>query len=375
MKRLVLALGLLAAGLLPAAPAAAAPGAQVVDLAGRTVTVPQRVERILLGEGRFVAALSILERDDPIGRVAGMMGEFQLLDPGGYAQWTARFPALAAVPLVGKASADSFSAEAAIALRPDLAVFGLGGHGPGPDARELVAQLEAAGTTVVFVDFFRDPIANTSRSVTVLGAMLGREAEAAAFAAANDAELTRVRERVAKATRRPLVFLENRVGLQEDCCASVGSHVIGKLVEEAGGRNLGTGIIPGQAGLISLEYLLTHQPDIYVGTAIGSAISRDQAPRRILAGPGVTAEMARESLTRSLTRTGIADLDAVRAGRAHAIWHHFFHSPFNVVAVQAMARWFQPELTADLDPETTLRTLFARFQPVEPDGTYWIDAK
>lgn len=369
MRRVIVVLGLIL-GL--AAPVSAA---EVTDLAGRKIQVPERVERIVLGEGRFLAALGILDREDPVRRVAGMMGEFPLLDPGGHAQWLARFPHLGAVPLVGKASPDSFSAEQAIALKPDLAVFGLGGHGPGPQARELIAQMEAAGVTVVFIDFFRDPLANTTRSIALLGALLGREAEAAEFVVAYETERTRVRERVAKASHRPRVFLENRVGLQEDCCASVGDGVIGRLIEEAGGHNLASGIIPGDTGTVSLEYLLTHQPDIYVGTAIGSVVTMDKAPRRIVLGPGASADAARDSLARSLSRPGVADLDAVHAKRAHALWHHFFHSPFNVVALQAMARWFQPELCGDLDPAATHRALAARFQPVPADGTYWVDAK
>ena len=58
-------------------------------------------------------------------------------------------------------------------------------------------------------------------------------------------------------------------------------------------------------------------------------------------------------------------------GQAYAIWHHFYNSPFNVVAVQAMAKWFHPQLFADLDPRATMATLYTRFQPIPLDGTYW----
>ncbi len=344
---------------------------EVVDLAGRTVTVPPRIERIVLGEGRFLPVLAILERDDPLRRVAATMGEFPLLDPGGYAQWLAGFPRLAEIPQVGKASPDTFSAERTIGLAPDLAIFGLAGHGPGPQAVELVRQLEAAGTTVVFVDFFLDPLVNTPRSVALLGKVLGREQEAAAFVAAYEAAFRQVTDRLARATKRPLVFLENRVGLQEDCCASVGEGVIGRVIEQAGGRNLAAKRITGYSGTISLEYLLTNQPDVYVGTAIGSASTAQKAPRRIAMGPGVSADLARTTLANSLARPGIAHLRAVQTGRAYGLWHHFFHSPFNVVALQVLAKWFHPDLFADLDPAATHRDMVARFQPIPLDGTYW----
>ncbi len=85
----------------------------------------------------------------------------------------------------------------------------------------------------------------------------------------------------------------------------------------------------------------------------------------------VDAARAHELLARSLTRTGIAGLDPVRQGRAHAVWHHFDNSPFNVVAVQAFAQWLHPQLFADLDPKALLATMQQRFQPVSLDGTYW----
>lgn len=52
----------------------ALPGAQarqVTDLAGRVVTVPDHPRRVLLGEGRFVFAMALLDRADPVARVVG----------------------------------------------------------------------------------------------------------------------------------------------------------------------------------------------------------------------------------------------------------------------------------------------------------------
>jgi ABC-type Fe3+-hydroxamate transport system, periplasmic component len=352
----------------------AAQARQVVDLAGRKVTVPDKVERIVLGEGRFLQALAIVEREDPLKRVVGTMGEFAMLDPGSYARWQARFPRLAEIPSVGKSSGDTFSVEQAIALSPQVAVFGLAGHGPGPQEREVLDRLEAAGIAVIFVDFFRDPLLNAPGSVALLGELLGREREAAEYVSAFETELRRVTERLATVQDRPLVFLENRVGLQDDCCASVGDGMVGRMIERAGGRNLGSNLIPGTAGTLSLEYLLTNQPDIYVGTAIGSVFTMDRMPNRVVAGAGVPAETARASFARSLSRPGIRDLDAVRQGRAHTLWHHFFHSPFNVVALQVMAKWFHPRLFDDLDPAATLKSMQTRFQPPDLAGTYWLDA-
>lgn len=361
--------------LLPLASAAAADRVQVTDVAGRTVSVPAKVERILLGEGRYIPILGILDREDPTRRVVGQMGEFQLLDPGTYEQYRARFPRLAEIPLIGRASADSFNVAQAIALEPDVAVFGLEGHGPSPKTAEVIAQLEAAGIAVIFVDFRRDPLKNTPRSIAVLGKALGREAEAAEFNAFYEAQLKRVTDRVAGLTRRPSVFLESRVGLHDQCCETMVNGMMGRFIEWAGGRNAAADLVPGETGTVNIEHLLTHEPDVYVGTAAGSVATMDKTPNRIVMGAGVTPEMARASLERTTRRKGIAELTAVREGRAFAVWHHFYNSPFNVAAVQAFATWLHPKEFADLDPEATLRELYARFQPVPLNGTYWIGLK
>ncbi len=53
----------------------------------------------------------------------------------------------------------------------------------------------------------------------------------------------------------------------------------------------------------------------------------------------------------------------VKKGHAYAIWHLFYNSPFNVVAVQVMAKWLHPGLFADVDPRHTLQEIYRRFQP------------
>lgn len=362
-------LSLLLIGVGPAAYGAPA----LTDLAGRHVTPPERVERILLGEGRFIPALAILEREAPLARVVGMQGEFEHLDPAGYAQYRQRFPAIDRIPRVGRLSPSSFSVERALALAPDLALFGLEGHGPSPEDRELITRLERAGVTVVFIDFRREPLENTPRSIALMGTVLGREREATEFLEVYRAELGRVRERLAGVAEQPTVFIESRVGLSKDCCETMAEGMMGRYVERAGGRNIAQGLIPGAHGRLSLEYLLASRPEVYIGTAIGSAGDRVQDDGRIVLGAGVSPVLARASLARALSRPGIAELQAVRAGRAYAIWHHFYNSPFNVVAVQVFAKWLHPQRFADLDPRDTLQRLYARFQPVPLNGTYWVE--
>ncbi len=348
-----------------------ASGRELVDLAGRTVAVPDKVERIIIGEGRHLPALAILDRADPVARLVGMMGDYEAVDPISYQRYRERFPALDAVKRIGRNTRDTFSIEQAISAAPQVAVFGLYGHGPDTRSGEVIRALEAAGVAIVFIDFRSDPLVNTPKSMELLGALLGREAEAAEFIAAWRAALATVTDRLAAAKPKPArVFVESRVGLGTGCCETMTRGMMGRFVTAAGGVNIADDLIPGEAGVVNLEWLISNPPEIYIGTAIGNGLQPADAPWLAL-GPGVDAARARELLARSLTRTGIAGLDPVRQGRAHAVWHHFYNSPFNVVAVQAFAQWLHPQLFADLDPKALLATMQQRFQPVPLDGTYW----
>jgi iron complex transport system substrate-binding protein len=353
--------------ILPATPSPAA--VDLVDITGRRIQLEAPARRLLLGEGRFVAALGVLDQRDPLSRVAGMLGEFERFDPLGYDRYREAFPRIDDIPTFGQTSADSASLEKAIATRPDAAVFGAQSHGPNAQSATIIAALEAAGIPVVFIDFRADPLANTAPSIRILGQLLGLETQADAFADFHEAEMKRVTDRLASETvERPTVMLEAHVGLREECCFSIARGMFADLIDAAGGRNMAAKYLPGPVGMVSLETVLAEQPDIYLGTAIGTPATALRG--RIALGAGVTTEVAAPSLSTAMDRPGIRDLEAVKAGRVYAIWHHFYNSPLNVYAVQRFAKWFHPDLFADLDPEATLARMLALFHPVDLTGTY-----
>jgi len=344
---------------------------EVTDIAGRTVVLEGPAQRVLLGEGRFLAALGVIGIEEPLARVAGMLNEFRRYDPTGFAQYRKAFPEIDNVPSFGHTSADSASLEQAIALKPDAAIFSVFGHGPDQRSAHIVTALEAAGIPVVFVDFRQEPLGNTAASIRVIGRVLGEEEGAETFAAFHDAEVVRVTSRLATAgVTRPTVLLEGHVGLRPACCFTMAKGTLADLISAAGGANIADGKLPGPAGLLNLEYVIEAAPDIYVGTAVGAPDGAMAGAGRIILGPTVGEQMARESLRKSLMRVGIESLPAVTTGRAYGIWHHFYNSPLNVYALQKFATWFHPDLFADLDPEATLAWMLARFGPVNLQGVY-----
>lgn len=351
----------------------------VTDLAGRSVQVPESVERIVLGESRYIPALAILEGESLPDRLAGLLPDFELTDPGGYARYLEVFPSLAEIPRVGHTSADSFSLESVLAMGADLAVFSLEGHGPGAHNRELIDRLQRAGVAVVFVDFRQDPLVNTPRSMALLGEVLGRQQQAEAFNRFYQQELARVADVVSQIPPEdwPGVFLHSRLGLHDSCCETMAEGMMGHFIEAAGGRNVARGRVPGASGVLNLEYLITDPPERYVATAIGSRKYQSSETEQpyVMLGAGIDESTARTSLQRATDQPGLRAVKPVRQGQTMAIWHHFYNTPMNVVAIQALARWFHPEALGHLDPHATLQSFYQQFQPVELDGVYWVMAR
>lgn len=365
MRRLI-TLGFIAALLV----STSASAATVVDVLGRAVEVDLPADKVVLGEGRFITALGVLGVANPVGRVAGMLNEFRLYDPNGFNAYRATYPEIDQVPTFGQASEDSVSIEKIIALNPDVAIFGVEGHGPKAKSKLIIETLEAAGIPVVFIDFRQKPLENTAKSIELIGRLLGQEEQAREFAELYRTEVEQIKQRLQMTESCPTVLLEIRVGLSDECCMSISRGLLADLIEAAGGCNIAREVLPGVSGLLNLEYVITSGPEVYIGTAVGTAKGPMSGKGRIILGAGVDPETAQTSLRSALDRDGIGSLPAVEQGRAHGIWHHFYNSPLNLYAYQVFAKWLHPELFEDMDPEKTLNRMLQHFEPVNLAGTY-----
>jgi iron complex transport system substrate-binding protein len=339
----------------------------ITDIHGRQVSIPAAPKRILLGEGHLLVAMSLIH-PDPGSLVVAWQGDLKRHSPEILERMQARNPTIGEIAVVGEASPDTFSVEQALSALPDLAIFG-GCYGPSLASTEVIQRLEAAGVPVVFVDFFADPLKNTMPSMAILGQVLERETQAQAFNAFYGARMERISSRLAKAApEKPSVMLQAFAGTW-DCCWLPGDVNFGSFIAFAGGRNIGSGHL-GQRpwGQVGLEYVLTEDPDIYISTG-NPHVARAGG---LVLGVGVAREAAETSFAGLLERPGIQELSAVKAGRAHGVWHLFHNLPLNVVAVEALAKWTHPALFADVDPDGTMAEINASFLAVPLEGTYLV---
>lgn len=362
---------LIAATFLALTGVAAAEPVTVTDVLGRSVAVEAPVRRMILGEGRQMYFVAALDRDDPFRRVVGWRDDLGKTDPATYKAYAARDPKVAKIPTFGGMKEGAFDVEQAIALRPDVLFMNVESK-VASDEQRLVEKLASVGIPVVYVDFREKPMQNTEPSMRLLGKLMAKEPVAEDFIAFRARAIARVADRLAeKPPAKPLVMVERAAGYSDDCCLSFGDENFGRMVAMAGGTNLGTGLIPGTFGTVNPETIVARSPDVVIATgAEWDAL----VPKGAWVGLGSGSDLveARRKLGALMKRPAFAQTKAAKDGRVHAIWHQFYNSPYQFVAVQQIAKWLHPDLFADLDPEATMRELHGRFLPLPYEPGYWV---
>ncbi|PIB61649.1 ABC transporter substrate-binding protein [Pseudomonas sp. 2822-17] len=365
---------LLFTGMLGLASATMAAPTTVTDLLGRKVQVNLPVQRVILGEGRQLYLLAALDTQNPIERIVGWRKDLIQSDPDTYNAYLRKFPGIANIPTFGGFEDGTFDIEQAISQRPDVIILNIEAQHATEDAR-YIEKLGALGIPVVYVDFRNQPMTNTEPTMRLFGQLFGKEQRAEDFIAFRNQQIRRVTDVIAaRQPARPTVFIERIGGYTDDCCLSFGNENFGLFVEMAGGNNIAKGIIPSTFGQLNPEQVIVANPDQVVVT---SANWEAFAPggHWVGVGPGADMAQARRKLSWYTQRPAYAGIKAQQTQAFHAIWHQFYNSPYQFVAIQQLAKWFHPDLFAELDPEASFRELHERFLPVPYAPGYAVSLK
>lgn len=343
----------------------------VTDSLGREVVIPDDPQRIVLGESRMLYTLALIESGDPAARVVGWPADLKRLDPQTWQKYTAAFPAMTNIAIVGNDNFSQMSSEKIIALQPDLLIMPVYAKTQ-PDEQVFIQQVEAAEIPIIYLDFRVDQLNNTVPSLQVLGEVLNQQKKTADFIQFYQQHMAVIRERLAQAKPvRPKVMLQLHLGKKSECCTTVARGNLADLIAFAGGHNIAVGKFNGVFGRLSQEQVLTENPDYYLVTGSGGLDSTSQ----LQLGPLVDHDTARVSLQHQLQSDAImATLPAVQQGNVGALWHHVYMSPWHLLAVEFFAKQFHPQLFEDVDPQKTLNEMNQRFLVVPEQGTYWLFA-
>jgi iron complex transport system substrate-binding protein len=359
------------AGLMLAGPVFA-DGFTVTDVAGREVAFDAPVERVILGEGRMLYGVAPIVEGDPFEKVVGWRNDLWTTDEDGFNAYAAKFPAMKDLPFLGRLTDGTLQTETVVTLDPDLLLLPIGDKSAADEVK-LEEMLDGVGVKIVYVDFREHILENTEPSLAILGKIFGEEERAAEVAAYWREQLARVTDVIAAANpERPKVFMYRAAGLVE-CCGTFGPDNYGLMVDLAGGHNLGSDFLPGYTGSINPEQVIASNPDIVVVTGSNWTQS-ENAEGYVIVGPGAaqTDAASAAALTELVAAPAFTGSKALADKDVHAIWHQFYTSPYQFVAVQQLAKWFHPELFADLDPDATFAEFHAKFLPVDYQPGYWV---
>ncbi|WP_326858214.1 ABC transporter substrate-binding protein [Noviherbaspirillum sp.] len=345
-----------------AAPAQPPGTITVTDLLGRQVAVRVPVQRVILGEGRQLYLVAALDTDNPLQRIVGWRRDMIQADPDTYSLYLRKFPEIAKIPTFGGFDDGTFNIEQVITHKPDVIFLNIEAQRAAQDAR-YIEKLAALGIPVVYIDFRHYPMENTEPTMRLFGKLFGKERRAEEFIAFHAQQIRRVTDVINKHDlARPKVFIERGGGYTEDCCLSFGNENFGKFVEMAGGSNIARDIIPGTFGQLNPEQVVAANPEHVIVT---SANWEAYVPggNWVGVGPGSDRAVARRKLEGYTLRPAYAGIKAQEQRAFHAIWHQFYNSPYQFVAIQQLAKWLHPALFPDLDPDATFRELHERFLP------------
>lgn len=326
--------GLLAGAL--AAPALAqARAREIIDDAGRRVTVPVRVARVFAAGPPASIALFALAPDTLLGWTSPWReAEKAFVD----ARW-------ANLPVTGRLTGRGGTAnlETVLALRPDL-ILDYGSVAP--IYVSLADRVQAqAGVPVVLLDGRFDAIAASFRT---LGRILGRATEGNALAAYADAVLGGLDRRIAaipEAARPRVYYGRGPNGLQTGLAGSINVETL----ERVRARNVAAALGSGGLATVTIEQILLWDPEVVVTT-----------------DPTYFAFVQRDPLWRSVA--------ALRAGRVHLSpphpfgWIDFPPGPNRLIGVRWLARVLYPGSFPE-DLREQVAAFYARFyhrRPTEP---------
>ena len=302
---------------------------EIVDMTGRKVEVPQRIERVFGAAPPINVLLHAVAPETMIGLSFAVAGEAKTYFP----------PHLRGLPVAGGifGFGQQMNAENVLALKPDIA---LAWKSPYIDQAKIEGAFAKIGLPVVFVQL--DKLSDWPAALRFTGRLLGHEQSAQTQAEYVEKHLLAAARFVSAIpeNKRPRVYYaESPDGLATDCNTSFHTEAI----ELAGGYNVYRCQPKDHTGMerVSLEQVLAFAPDLIVTHDRSFAAKVRSDPR----WQGVKA---------------------VREGRIHLVprWpHNWIDRPpsvMRVLGVQWLTNLFYPR-TFPLDLHRETREFYQLF--------------
>lgn len=240
--------------------------------------------------------------------------------------------------------------EAIVKLQPSIVIAY--GKNPGPF---LEQKLAGFGIQVLRLDLYKTD--TLEREVQVLGSLLDRTNEAACYCAWHRRYLDLIRGKIAQTQKRLSVYLESYSDYH-----AVGPGSGGELMcDLSGGRNLASKLaVPYPQ--VTPEWVVAQNPEVIVKAAAYGNGYATADPRPF--------NQRRDAI---MGRPCWHHIAAVGSRRVHVMDSSIWTGPRDIIGIAYMARWFHPDLFADLNPEALHKEYLETFQGLPYRGVFVSD--
>lgn len=334
----------------------------LTDSDGKQVTLKKEPHRVVLQDGRDILTLALLDREDPFKRLVAWNNLVKKSDAPTWALLEKKWPEAKKIIDMGFSDKGEVNLESVVAEHPDLMIAQLRSK-PSLTQGGVLEKMKQLGIPVLFIDTFENPVVDTPKSITTLGAALNRESEAKEYTDFYQQHYQAIISKTRAVTPQPTVFIEAKAGLGglESCCFTH-SHVgWGGMVEAVGAKNIGSGLLPGATGDISLEKVIAMKPDVYIVSGSQWASAKNAA---VPFGYNVTQQQVDAAFRKMKSRPGFAQVSAVSNDRFYGLYHNFYNHPYNIVGLEYLAKFIYPQQFTALDPTNTWKEIVTRFTQV-----------
>ncbi len=336
----------------------------VVDLAGRKVSLKELPVKRVVITFNFEDYIAVGGVDGMKKIVGWNRGYWKGRREWIWEKYTKKFPWLKNIPDVGYPCKGTFNVEKVVSLKPDVVIMALFEKKCAEDA---VRKLAEAGIPVVFIDYHSETMENHVKSTLLLGKLLGKEKRAEEIVAFYKEQVEKVYSKLRNYHgKKPKVYIEG--GFRK--WFTYGDYMWGALVEKAGGINIAKGKIKTW-GQVNPEYVIDSNPDVIVIT--GSYWP--SRPKSVWLGYYANLTQAKERLREWINRPGWNKIKAIREGRVYCIHHGLSRHIYDFVAIQFLAKAFYPKLFKNLDPVKNFIEFHRRFLPVNYSGVWMFSLK
>jgi iron complex transport system substrate-binding protein len=328
----------------------------VTDSAGRVVTIPMPVQRIIALNTDHAEAVALLGAADKIVGAAE-----------GATKKTDYLPGLVKTPIVGgQGNEEDLEMYAEIArndkntIVPDIIILAFTFPGKPYGAGSIAERLEAFNNiTVIGLDFYKPE--NLTREIELLGKILDKNQEAEEYLEWFNSSKKNIVEAIEDKTR-PRVYFEmnSNGGLGELASYGLGSGMNG-VIKESGGENIAENL--GAYPKVTWEWVIEENPDIILKEQNSDKLGFDVT----LQDDMTTVQNLRDEI---LSRPGAENINAIKNQQVYIVFRPMLMGTDHVVGQTFLANIFYP--VADLHPENAYKEYLNLFGLEPPQNRVYV---